>query len=321
MGITKNDLKKTLKQYNKLNKIQITNIENNINLTQEKIDIINDNMKIEYSLADVEIEGRTLINLLGKLGNPIYKQINEESLNNCNIEYEHEYFKFTKTSMEQNGWLLNLSQRKPINKTDNFICLADVKTVNGAGYIHILPSNGKGLKGINYSNSTELKTIYFYTNSELNEHTTEDNFYIDLSCSAVDTYYVKNIRIYKLTDSEYNQLDNMNQQEIIKKYPYVDDIKCVVNPYIECENSRIMFETNLYDGEKIIKRHDGLYIKNAEWDEFILDDNQSYSLEYVGNGIHGLIVDKLFTNYFTNLVKYNGEILQQHFDSNYKIYD
>lgn len=55
-----------------------------------------------------------------------------------------------------------------------------------------------------------------------------------------DSYYIADgenanfdsIRLYEISQAEYNALDSMTADQVAAKYPYVDDMKSIVNPYV-----------------------------------------------------------------------------------------
>ncbi|MDO3678694.1 hypothetical protein [Paenibacillus ehimensis] len=55
---------------------------------------------------------------------------------------------------------------------------------------------------------------------------------IGVSGSAGQYAYVDGIRLYEITQDEYNAIDSMTPEQIAAKWPYVDDMKNICSPYI-----------------------------------------------------------------------------------------
>lgn len=87
--------------------------------------------------------------------------------------------------------------------------------------------------------------------------------------------------------------------------------------YEECHDSRIIFETTLYEGEKITRQNDGSYIKNSEWEK--IDDfyNCNFIVELTNESYKNIFIE------FGNLtskkqyaIRYDGKITS----TDYSIY-
>ena len=192
---------------------------------------------------DVEIEGRTLINLLGRAGNAIHKQ---PLTTNDSMTYEFldDSIKVTNTSVD--GFCMIDFSPKP---STCYIAVGDVKL--GVG-ISALVSVSTVTSGMNYKGPIHVSNTNAYLTS-----------YIGLKMGAVlsgqsrialqvigaigSNAYFKNIRLYEISQSEFDELDNMTPDRIAEKYPYVDDVKCVVNPYIESKEN-LLKGANWFNG-------------------------------------------------------------------------
>lgn len=67
----------------------------------------------------------------------------------------------------------------------------------------------------------------------------ETAFHVDIEDlnDTIIPHAIKDIRAYKITDTEYNKLSSMTFNEVDKKYPYVEDYRSIVNPYLECNEN------------------------------------------------------------------------------------
>ena len=180
----------------------------NIEVFNNNTKKVDDYMISLASPAEVEIEGRMLINLLGRAGNFIYKQ-DWTAMAGCVATYDSDKYVISNTI----GYM-----SKSIDDILNKYYILLMDTDNGDGYRELSPTNKKGVysKGRYYAykcedNSTKSVRIYSRNGSS----------------------YFKNIRLYEITQAEYDALSTMTADQVAEKYPYVDDVKPVINPYIE----------------------------------------------------------------------------------------
>lgn len=97
--------------------------------------------------------------------------------------------------------------------------------------------------------------------------------------------------------------------------------------YDECHNSRIMFETTLYEGEKITRQNDGIYVKNSEWEEYSIDGSEGYTFHKGVSGFHAIVVDNgvlakdAEMSLSSKLIRYDGEIVKNSLDWDNRDYE
>ena len=233
-----------------------------------------DDIKITNKMSTIEkIYGRTLINLLGRKGNAIYKQ--EWNFTGTRVYYNDDEFEIVGDGI--------LS-----TEIDVFV-----------GGQHLLAYFKNGVY--------ERKFVTFPTGIA------------NLEIPVLDGDILSYIRFYNV------QHENLIDDCTNEKYPYVDDIKCVVNPYLECKDSQnssyIMFETKLYEDEVISKTSSGIYEKNSVWGDFYFKDTFTYSVGFPKSqtpNLTTIFVDSLMTGqkYTENyMVKYDGTVLRE--DTNF----
>ncbi|MXO78566.1 hypothetical protein GRP75_12060 [Paenibacillus sp. OT2-17] len=110
-----------------------------------------------------------------------------------------------------------------------YIALADVKNINASNNIYVNFSTG-GNKALKQSiDKSQFVTIY-------TKCAPANDTAINLEVSAVSTatgqaFYTDAIRLYEVSASEYAALDSMVAEQVAAKYPYVDSVTPVRNPY------------------------------------------------------------------------------------------
>jgi hypothetical protein len=110
-----------------------------------------------------------------------------------------------------------------------YIALADVKNINASNNIYVNFSTG-GNKALKQSiDKSQFVTIY-------TKCAPANDTAINLEVSAVSTatgqaFYADAIRLYEVNASEYAALDSMTAEQVATKYPYVDSVMPVRNPY------------------------------------------------------------------------------------------
>ncbi|MED0672463.1 hypothetical protein P4S95_20040 [Aneurinibacillus aneurinilyticus] len=180
------------------------------------------------------IKGRTLVNLLGRDGNcedaskwngwqaslalDSAKAIGSNAIKVTSTA-ANAYFNIYKDKA-----VLSLKAGK------HYVVLAEARngTVTGQLGISFNPSvSSKQL--LKTSDSTTFKTVCSKLAPTVDNQV---NIEVGTTATAIGQYfYVDAIRLYEITAAEYAALDTMTPEQIVTKYPYVDDVKPVRNPY------------------------------------------------------------------------------------------
>lgn len=225
-------------------------------------DIVYNSDKVASS-ADVTVHGRTLVNLLGKAGSGLYKPSCTGS-SSLSFSYEGEYIVATQT-VENGGRIFAIHHHKHLLESGKYyILLIEMDSdepISGGQY---------GATRL-FSSETSLGNDGFRTiihaykfNSNSGSH------HIDISSDALkpinSTLRYRRIRMYEISKDEVDQLSELTANQICELYPYVDDIKCVVNPYLESKE-------NLLDGYDT-------------WKHAIVDSNGVASLADYENSVN-----------------------------------
>lgn len=237
--------------------------------------------------ADVKIEGRTLVNLLGRAGNAIYKQTPNVVWQN-ELVYDGDKFKLTNTTDSELYSAINFAVT--VKPSSYYVvvghgCALQNKMLQIAG-------TSPDLNEANYRNwfesgsNTEKNLFYaFKTKSTL--PTTTATFDCGVA-TAKDKYgYFRNIRCYEVSKEEFDAITENTEAQaniLAEKYPYVDDVKCVVNPYFECKENLledISYTTGSFteDG-KPVQQDGGAYAINRT--SIPVEPNTNYTLSIQG---------------------------------------
>ena len=233
-------------------------------------------LKVELAStpADVEISGRTLVNLFGRAGNAIYKQeMWTKQDENISYVFEQDYISIDATIVDTWLWLA-----KDVKPNTYYISICEMNGSDELGAITVSsfsPSTYKENRvGINkfFALHTEDKT----------------QLGIALTPNKIGNIKVKNVRLYEITEEEYNKI-NVDAEyigdKLVEKYPYVDDIKCVVNPYVECNEN--LLERIRFERGKVVD----LDTSSATFGEIVSTSNRRYSANekiYLPHGKYSL---------------------------------
>ena len=207
------------------------------------VDVFNENARKidEYMIplaapAVVNVTGRTLVNLLGRAGNFIYKQ--DWTLYASTYITTNDYAEITKT-ISDNGAISTIAN---CENGKLYLLLCDVTNISCA---YVIPSAAPR------DASYKSRQVIALNNEELgymafkSTQTANNQVNINVVGNTGAKAKVRNVRLYEITQAEYDALDTMTAEQIAEKYPYVDDVKPVVNPYIESKE-------NLLDGCSVL---------------------------------------------------------------------
>ncbi|MCP1357498.1 hypothetical protein [Aneurinibacillus migulanus] len=187
------------------------------------------------------IKGRTLVNLLGRDGNceDVSKWDSWQgtlALDTNNKVFGNNGIKIS--SALSNGYfsLFKDKSKVQIRAGRYYIGLAEVKNGTAPSAIYVNFAGIGGISGATQSilkksaDTSQFNTVYTKLSATLDNPT---NF--DVCCAASTAigqyFYVDAIRLYEITAAEYAALDSMTPEQIAAKYPYVDDVKPIRNPY------------------------------------------------------------------------------------------
>ncbi|MBU7316233.1 hypothetical protein [Paenibacillus oleatilyticus] len=187
-------------------------------------------------LNNVTIQGRTLVNLLGRDGNceDLTKwgtfQVSQ-ALDSNNKSIGNNAIKLTLSTGFTSGSISTITTRTFSFKAGKYyVAIADIKNgtaTNGNFYI-----NGTtAAKGQHIITATD-KFYPAWRAYNPDADVSGLSMVLCINGAAGQYAYFDGVRIYEITQAEYNALDSMTPEQIAAKWPYVDDMKSVYSPYI-----------------------------------------------------------------------------------------
>jgi hypothetical protein len=182
----------------------------------------------------LSIKGRTLINLLGRDGNceDVSKWTGYQStlsLDTSNKVYGSNSIKVTGSATNNVQFQHNAPSTIINSNTSYYIILAEVKNGNWAGNFDLSFSDANSSTFV--PNASSFTTVYQKLTGDI---LSGKNISIRAFNGAIGQYfYVDGFRVYQISQSEYNALGTTltDINKIAEKYPYVDDMKSLQNPY------------------------------------------------------------------------------------------
>ena len=81
--------------------------------------------------------------------------------------------------------------------------------------------------------------------------------------------YFDGIRLYEITQAEYNEIDTLTPAQIAERYPYVDSFQCVQNPAVRIEGENLLDILNPIEkvGNTYIEDNNIVINATAKWDQ------------------------------------------------------
>lgn len=171
------------------------------------------------------LKGRTLVNLLGRDGGfEGYSNwgIGAKSATLDPTTYAQGSYSSLKVTLASNNSNISKTVSTTIGKT--YILLADVKNVSTTeAFVSISTVvNGNKATGSQFATSFAKFTATSTTHA----------IAVVGSGTEGQVFNVDNVRLYEISASDYILLDNMRPDQIAVKYPYVDSVQPVKNPYV-----------------------------------------------------------------------------------------
>lgn len=228
---------------------------------QPGLQVVHAERTAPFSLSG--IKGRTLVNLLGRDGR--LNRLSQLIQYNLTAVADQDGAKIT---LEENMGALAI---RPVRyeRGKKYILLAEAKngTISGEIIMQSVDSEGETTSLMTSVDSTQFRTI---ASKYAPMHDSEGS--AEAVCIGKSGQYawLKNFRVYEISLEDFVELDLMSPEEIAMKYPYVDSIQSVSNPYA------IRYGENLLDplvyGEA---RSSGKFTSMYEW-----VDNAESAIEF-----------------------------------------
>ncbi|MCY9737457.1 H-type lectin domain-containing protein [Paenibacillus alvei] len=235
-----------------------------------------------------EFEGRTLINLLGNEGDFIngYKDENGNKVPNSRWYHHRSVNQDTgKCEYIGNGTV------KLSNSTDgnsNRLAMIVPRPLHRAGNCHLLMAEVNSDRvgntrlegawawdGINYASNkkvSEWETIYLPIYYKEDIPDTQSQWWVLNMNINTGSAYVRNARAYEITKEIYDKIvayeEGWYGDDLVRKYPYVDNMKNVMNPYLVNTSGNLLppfAEWGLHKNDTIIDSYKLEKIATAQY--------------------------------------------------------
>lgn len=282
------------------NSTALNNLANELSKQNQQSTTIGHGLNVinasQNSPLDVRIEGRTLVNLLGRAGNcedaskwQDYQATHTTDSNN--FVYGTSGMKVTLQSGFTSGsTFLPIPGVLKANKY--YVLIGEVKNGNAASVrIRFGGAEGNGLgDSTPVTDTSKFKIVWV----KVNPTTDKEIVNVDLSVegSGGQYGYFDGIRLYEITAEEYANIGTVwNDEEVAKRYPYVDSVQHVQNPYVIAEGENLLppfSEWNIHPNAVVREPYKLELNATAQWQESTFDvpivTGQSYTLNLVSNG-------------------------------------
>lgn len=224
---------------------------------QPGLQIVNAERSAPFKLSG--IKGRTLVNLLGRAGacnslNGIFPYQVTLALDNSQYT-QGTALKVTVTQGFSSGAAFFPSVKFYANKKYVLIVNARVENAEYAR-IHL---SGVGAIGNNVTSTTFKPSVAFY--SPTADTTSNTDLALKGSGSSAIIAYFDAARIYEVSAEEYAALASMTPEQVADKYPYVDSVQPVRNPYAIRYGENLaptLFEGVLESSTKVLSKYSAL---------------------------------------------------------------
>ncbi|MFC4600673.1 hypothetical protein [Cohnella hongkongensis] len=197
------------------------------------------------------IKGRTLVNLLGRDGNceDLSKWAKTggtsatTALDSNNKVYGNNSIKFTWNGTTQVWTALSQNITSLINPSNYYIALGDVKNGNATWVKIGFLKNGNitYYDTMNISDSSRFNLSYARVGpNELSDMTSMDLFLVINVSGSGQFANFDGIRLYEVSQADYDAIPTMSRKQVAAKYPYVDEMKHVNAVYIENKGKNLL---------------------------------------------------------------------------------
>ena len=251
-----------------------------------------------------EIRGRTLVNLLGQMGSM-------DSLNGWRYDPDAAVLDSTDKiegmasvkGIISNGQYSDIFYSFPYESSKRYVALGELKTYGGAtARIRMVESEGLVELSSPLLSSNIFSTAFFKV--PLNAITSDNTVYFGTVFAGENGSggNIDALRVYEISDAEYQALDDMTPQQVALKYPFVPGgIVGVENPYVINTSGNLLppfYEWTIVEPDKVkIQAPYTLSLTNGTVGATIYTDLPAKSGDIFT--LHGQIEDSNVKGYLT----------------------
>ncbi|WP_163859695.1 gp53-like domain-containing protein [Paenibacillus elgii] len=199
------------------------------------------NAKQTSMLENVSIKGRTLVNLLGRDGNcedsTKFKSGNGAVLTTDSTHYVYGTRSLKveiPTGSTAGNAFLDISSLIKNDQKKKYILIGEVKNGNSTnGVLKFSDEAGYGVLTSFITDATRFNLTYAKIDASQIKASSSFRLVFFIVLGSGGQYaYVDGIRLYEISQAEYDTLDSMTPEQIAAKWPYVDDMKSIYSPYV-----------------------------------------------------------------------------------------
>jgi hypothetical protein len=198
----------------------------------------------QNSPVEFEIQGRTLVNLLGYDGNSenasVWNTISgtPRTVDTANVKYGNGSLKISIPTGDTSGSIRKLV---PLETNKYYLLAGDVKNGNAGTGARIRFHNGtyKDPTPTVITDTTNFKFQYIkITPADIG---TTNYIYLNVLGTENQYSYFDGIRLYEITAEEYNKIGvEWNEAEVEKRFPYVDAVQHLQNVAVIAEGENLL---------------------------------------------------------------------------------
>ncbi|STO12889.1 Uncharacterised protein [[Flavobacterium] thermophilum] len=250
----------------------------------------------QNSPLDVRIEGRTLVNLLGQAGD--CEDVSKWSEYQTTRTTDSSNFVYSTSGMKvtiKSGFYIGSTFHTilgGLKANKYYILIGEVKNGNASKGVKI----GFGGSGSDLGTSaviddtSKFNTVWVKANPKIDKVVVNVDLIVDGNEGQYG--YFDGIRLYEITAEEYANIGTVwNDEEVARRYPYVDSVQHVQNPYVIAEGENLLppFTEWTLHANAIVKSPYELELNATEGyqDSYVLIPvikNQTYTISQEGTG-------------------------------------
>ncbi|KYD26542.1 hypothetical protein [Geobacillus stearothermophilus] len=244
----------------------------------------------QNSPLDIQIEGRTLVNLLGTDGNceDVSKFYTGGNVSISTDTSTKKYGdKSIKLQINTGGTYGLLKKDVPVISGKYYLVGVSLRNQN-ADRLYLKLNGDMAFKSSEVINS-DFKDVFVKLSNSSSNLLIE----VVIEGSQGTIGYVDGFRLYEITAEEYNNIGTVwNDEEVARRYPYVDSVQHVQNPYVIAEGENLLPPftewTNLHPNTEILSPYELQINANGQWQGAYIDlnlvPNQTYTVDVEING-------------------------------------
>jgi hypothetical protein len=203
--------------------------------------------------------GRTLVNLLGNCGN-FETDSNSDGVADEFIAGLQGIYSLSTTSVKYGAKAQRIDAIAGDTVSNNRYVLSSqgYNVSNGKYYIALVDFSNDGtcagsisnvIDNIIGNNKTSAQTMYLKFSST-SDHIVKFALYNRQTAGSTGYVQYDGLRIYEISQAEYNAIDTMTEQQIAEKYPYVDSATSCVSARVKSVGKNLANPNNLIVGTK-----------------------------------------------------------------------